>query len=212
MTILLLLVFGLFAQAQDETMQSCPLEEIAEGWKTKPIDNVVNGSFAVMLERFDQTWPTWMGKAIRDTMEKGLSKQVLDEETSLVVIVDAKNGYAEVNDGGTDGAYMSLCYWKRNNGHRLFAVRIGKPTEPFIDFVCFYDYDPAKKILTPEPEILKGYRWCDRKEYTQIFCKLPRTGKNIVVEDWGNDGPLLHTFTWDGMKPVLSKTEPFNPD
>ena len=206
------LVTLMTATAQDKYFETCPLPEIEEGWKTKTITNVINGSLGIMLERFDQTWPTWMGKAIRDTMEKGLSKQVLDEETSLVVIVDAKNGYAEVNDGGTDGAYMSLCYWKRNNGHRLFAVRIGKPTEPFIDFVCFYDYDPAKKILTPEPEILKGYRWCDRKDYTQIFCKLPRTGKNIVVEDWGNDGPLLHTFTWDGMKPVLSKTEPFNPD
>ena len=153
-----------------------------------------------------------MGRVIRETMEKGLSKQVLDEETSLVVTVDANNGFAEVNDGGTDGEYMSLCYWKRNNGHRLFAVCMGKPTDPFFDFACFYDYDPAKKTLTPEPEILKGYRWCDRKEFTQIFCKLPRKGKNVVVEEWGNDGPLSHTFTWDGMKPVLTKTEPMNVD
>ena len=74
--------------------------------------------------------------------------------------------------------------------------------------VCFYDYDPQKKMLTPEPDILKGYRWCDRKEFTQIFCHLPQTGKNIVVDEWGNDGPVQHTFTWDGMKPVYSKTAP----
>jgi len=200
------------AMAQDKYFETCPLTEIEEGWKTKTITNVINGSLGIMLERFDQTWPTWMGRVTRETMEKGLSKQVLDEETSLVVIVDVNNGYAEVNDGGTDGEYMSLCYWKRNNGHRLFAVCMGKPTDPFIDFVCFYDYDPAKKTLTPEPEILKGYRWCDRKEYTQIFCRLPRKGKNVVVEEWGNDGPLSHTFTWDGMKPVLTKTEPLKID
>ena len=199
------------AMAQVKYFETCPLTEIEEGWKTKTITNVINGSLGIMLERFDQTWPTWMGRVIRETMEKGLSKQVLDEETSLVVTVDAKNGYAEVNDGGTDGEYMSLCYWKRNNGHRLFAVRLGKPTDPFIDFVCFYDYDPAKKTLTPEPEILKGYRWVDREPYTQIFCRLPRTGKNIIVEDWGKDGPVLHTFTWDGMKPVYVKTEPYTP-
>jgi hypothetical protein len=199
--------------AQDKYFETCPLTEIEEGWKTKTITNVINGSLGIMLERFDQIWPTWMGRVTRETMEKGLSKQVLDEETSLVVIVDVNNGYAEVNDGGTDGEYMSLCYWKRNNGHRLFAVCMGKPTDPFIDFACFYDYDPAKKTLTPEPEILKGYRWCDRKEeYTQIFCRLPRKGKNIVVEEWGNDGPLSHTFTWDGMKPVLTKTEPLKID
>ena len=206
------LVSLMTAMAQDKYFETCPLTEIEEGWKTKTITNVINGSLGIMLERFDQTWPTWMGRVTRETMEKGLSKQVLDEETSLVVIVDVNNGYAEVNDGGTDGEYMSLCYWKRNNGHRLFAVRLGKPTDPFIDFVCFYDYDPVKKTLTPEPEILKGYRWSDRKEYTQIFCRLPRKGKNVVVEEWGNDGPLSHTFTWDGMKPVLTKTEPLKID
>ena len=206
MTILLLLVFGLFAQAQDETMQSCSLEEIAEGWKTKPIDNVVNGSFAVMLERFDQTWPTWMTRALRTTMKKGLAKEVLEEETALTVIVDARNGYVSVSDAGTDGEYMSACVWNRSNGHRLLAVCMGDPTDPFIEFICFYDYDPHRKILNPEPDILAGFRkWTARNPY---YLKLPRKGKNLVIDDWGEDGPLRHTFKWDGMKPVLSKTEP----
>ena len=203
--LLTLLWAGVSVQAQDKKF--CPLTEIEEGWKTKTIDNVINGSLGIMLERFDQTWPTWMVGEVRDAMEKGLSEVVLDEETSLTVTVDSKNGYVEVNDGGTDGEYMEACVWNRSNGHKLLAVRLGKPTDPFIDFVCFYDYDAAKKCLTPEPEILKGYRWVDRKPYTQVFCKLPKVGKNVVVEDWGNDGPLKHTFTWDGMKPVYSKTE-----
>jgi hypothetical protein len=33
-------------------------------------------------------------------------------------------------------------------------------------------------------------------------------GKGLIIEDWGKDGPLEHTFRWDGMKPVLSKTVP----
>ena len=41
------------------TVLAQSLEEIEKGWKTKTIDNVANGSFGVMLERFDQTWPTW---------------------------------------------------------------------------------------------------------------------------------------------------------
>lgn len=196
-------------QKQDKQFESCPLTVIEEGWKTHTIDNVINGSFGIMLERFDQTWPTWMVGQVRDAMEKGLSKVVLEEETSLVVTVDAKNGFAEVNDGGTDGEYMEACFWNRSNGHKLLAVRLGKPTDPCLDFVCFYDYDPAKKCLTPEPELLKGYRWADRKPYTQIFCKLPRVGKNVIVEEWGDGGPVHHTFTWDGMKPVYSKTEPY---
>ena len=55
------------------------LEDIDKGWSTKTISNVANGSIGVLLESFDKTWPTWMGKTIRNTMEKGLSKEVLDE-------------------------------------------------------------------------------------------------------------------------------------
>ena len=205
--------FSLFTiLAQDKEFESAPLDVIEKGWGTKTIDNVINGSLGIMLERFDQTWPTWMGGAIRETMEKGLAKEVLDEETALTVIVDTKNGYAAIDDAGTDGAYMSLCYWNRKNGHKLFAVRLGKPTDPCIDFVCFYDYDAQKKTLTPEPDILKGYRMRDKKEFTQIYAKLPRKGKTLLVDEWGEGGPVQHTFIWDGMKPVYSKTAPLKLD
>lgn len=192
---------------------STSLEDIDAGWATKPISNVANGNFATMLERFYQTWPTWMVRAVRDTMKKGLTKQVLDKDTELTVTVDQKNGFVSVGDGGTDGEYMSACYWNRSNGHKLLAVLLGSPTDPCIEVLCTYDYDPAKKMLTPEPEILKGYRWHDRKAYSQIFCNLPRKGKEITVDDWsGDDGPVRHTFKWDGMKPVYSKSEPLKLD
>lgn len=187
---------------------STSLEDIDAGWATKPISNVASGNFATMLERFYQTWPTWMVRAVRNTMKKGLAKQVLDKDTELTVTVDQKNGFVSVGDGGTDGDYMSACYWNRSNGHKLLAVLLGSPTDPCIEVLCTYDYDPAMKMLTPEPEILKGYRWHDRKAYSQIFCNLPRKGKEITVDDWsGDDGPVRHTFKWDGMKPVYSKSE-----
>ena len=187
---------------------STSLEDIDAGWATKPISNVANGNFATMLERFYQTWPTWMVRAVRNTMKKGLAKQVLDKGTELTVTVDQKNGFVSVGDGGTDGEYMSACYWNRSNGHKLLAVLLGSPTDPCIEVLCTYDYDPAMKMLTPEPEILKGYRLHDRKAYSQIFCNLPRKGKEITVDDWsGDDGPVRHTFKWDGMKPVYSKSE-----
>ena len=212
-SILLLLVMTVTAQAQGMKFESTPLEEIDKGWSTKTIDNVINGSLGIMLERFDQTWPTWMVGAVRNTMEKGLDKEVLDKETALTVTVDAKNGYVSVGDGGTDGEYMSACYWNRSNGHKLLAVLVGSPTDPCIEILCTYDYDPQKKALIPEPSILKGYRWGDRGAYQQIFCHLPKTGKNVLVDDWsGDDGPVQHTFTWDGMKPVYAKTAPLEFD
>ena len=208
----LVLMSVLTSVAQEKTFESTPLEVIEKGWGTKTIDNVINGSLGIMLERFDQTWPTWMGSTIRETMEKGLAKEVLDDETELTVTVDTKNGYAAIGDAGTDGAYMSLCYWNRSNGHKLFAVRLGKPTDPCLDFVCFYDYDAQKKTLTPEPDILKGYRWRDKKAFTQVFATLPKAGKNLLVDEWGEDGPVQHTFIWNGMKPVYAKTEPLKFD
>lgn len=188
------------------------LEDIDKGWPTKTISNVANGSIGVLLESFDKTWPTWMGKTIRNTMEKGLSKEVLDEETELTVIVDATNGYASLGDAGTDDSYMNACVWNRDNGHKLLAVCLGKPTDPCIEIVCFYDYNPQKKTLTPEPDILKGYRWNDKGEFPQIYCRLPRKGKDITIDDWCGNSPVRHTFTWNGMKPVYSKSEPINDD
>ena len=194
------------------TVAAQSLEDIDKGWASKPINNVVNGSLGIMLERFDQTWPTWMLRSVRNTMEKGLAKEVLDKETSLTVTVDSKNGYVSIGDGGTDGEYMSACYWNRPNGHKLLAVLLGSPTDPCIEVLCTYDYDPQKKMLTPEPDILKGYRWADRKEYSQLFINLPKQGKTVLVDEWGTGEPKRHTFNWDGMKPVYAKTEPLEVD
>lgn len=170
-SILLLLVMTMTAQAQEASFETTPLEVIDKGWSTKTIDNVINGSLGIMLERFDQTWPTWMVGAVRETMEKGLDKQVLDEETDLTVSIDSKNGFVSVGDGGTDGEYMSACYWNRPNGHKLLAVLVGKPTDPCIEVLCTYDYDPQKKALIPEPSILKGYRWGDKGDLVFYFNK-----------------------------------------
>ena len=82
-SILLLLVMTVTAQAQGRKFESTPLQVIDKGWSTKTIDNVINGSLGIMLERFDQTWPTWMVGAVRNTMEKGLDKEVLEDETAL---------------------------------------------------------------------------------------------------------------------------------
>ena len=212
-SIVLSFVTILTVQAQGKEFENTSLEGIDKGWAAKTIDNVINGSLGIMLERFDQTWPTWMVGVVRQTMEKGLAEEVLDEETELTVTVDTKNGFVSVGDAGTDGEYMSACYWNRPNGHKLLAVLMGKPTDPCIEVLCTYDYDPQKKALIPEPSILKGYRWGDKEEYQQIFCNLPRTGKNITVEDWsGEEGPVVHMFTWDGTKPVYAKTEPLEYD
>ena len=208
---ILLAAILVFFAGVETSAQNTSLEEIDKGWSTKTINNVANGSLATMLERFDQTWPTWMCNAIRKTMKKGLSTEVLDKETALTVTVDTKNGFVSLGDGGTDGEYLSACYWNRSNGHKLLAVLLGSPTDPCIEVLCTYDYDPQTKVLRPEPDILKGYRWGQRGN-NQVFVTLPHSGKNVEVRDWTDEGPVLHLFTWDGMKPVYEKSEPLYMD
>jgi len=199
----LLLLTGLLSVNCVLAQEPVGLEDIAKGWKTYPINNVANGSLGVMLERFDQAWPTWMVSSVRDAMEKGLSEMVLDEETERKVTVDAKNGYAEVSDAGTDGAYMSACVWNRPNGHKLLAVVLGKPTDPEIEFACFYDYDPQAKTLTPEPEIVEMLQ--QRLGDSPVRYGLPRKGKELRVRD--SSSGEVYVFAWDGMRPVFSKME-----
>lgn len=197
---------ALTMQAQDDrSFESCPLEVIAENWKNKTIEHVVNGSLGIMLEAFDKTWPTYVVAEARDVMEKGLEKYVdPNDETERTVINDAKNGYVEVSDAGTDSEYMSACVWNRSNGHRLFAVEIGKPTDPDINFVCFYDYDEYTWMLRPEPNILVGVPPLIR-EWQRSYV-LPRKGKDMMIVDYGSGVKRTHYLKWNGMKPVYRNT------
>ncbi len=192
------------ALAQDDPeFESCSLEQIYRDWAKVPIKNVLNSSLGIMLERFDQTWPTYSVEEARGTMEKGLSEEVLEEETDRRVVNDSKNGYVEVGDDGTDSQYMSACVWRRSNGHSLFAVHLGKPTDPEIDFVCFYDYNPQTKTLTPEPQILAGFKRKAAK--SQISHQLPQKGKTLRILEYKYSSIYVHEYEWDGMKPVFKR-------
>ena len=199
MTALLLMMLS--AQAQKDVVRNYLLEDIAKEWKTKTITNVPTGGLGIMLERFNQTWPTDVVGDACSVMEQGLAEKMLDEETGYKVINDAKNGYVEVSDYGTDGAYMSACVWRRTNGHRLFAVVIGKPTDPDIEFICLYDYDPQTKTLTPEPQINEVLTL--QVGDNHVSYNLPREGKNLIVLDY----PINYIFKWDGMNFIFDKTE-----
>ena len=196
-------------QAQNSrNFETSPLEQIQKEWSSVPIKNVVNGSLGIMLEAFDRTWPTYVVGDARSVMEQGLSEKMLDKETGYKVINDAQNGYVEVSDYGTDGMYMSACVWNRSNGHKLFAVCLGQPTDPCLDFVCFYDYDQQTKMMTPVTDVYKGFaRWTVDG---QMMHKLPRQGKDMVIYEYGYPQCYVHEFTWNGMKPVYKQTRADN--
>ena len=105
---------------------------------------------------------------------------------------------------------MRACYWTRSNGNRLLGIYFGGTNNyPGIHFVCFYDYDPKKHTLTPEPQIIDGFR---TTEDTKYYYDLPEEGKEFRISEFGERGHYIHTFKWDGMKPVLSQSEKIEED
>ena len=183
---------------------STRLTVIDKEWEHETLRGVADNSLGAMLDCFDKRWPTWMVKAARQTMKKGLRME-RNGDSKPVVFNDPKNGWVDVAMSGPAIAeFMNVCYWKRTNGHRLLGIYLGQPIEPSIHFVCFYDYDPQNRTLTPEPHIIDGYR---TTEETKFYYELPHEGKDFVILEFGPKGHLRHTFKWDGMKPVFSETK-----
>ena len=184
---------------------STDLEVIANEWETKPLSGVSDGSLATMLDCFNKEWPTWMLNAAIKTMKKGVVGRDTYNNEQIVVHNKPKNGWVEVTWWGDAERheFMKSCYWKRANGNRLLGIYFGG-IDNDLHFVCFYDYDTKKHTLTPEPQIIDGFR---TTEDTKFYYDLPEEGKDLKISEFGPRGYLIHTFKWDGMKPVLSKTE-----
>lgn len=187
--------------------QAASIQEIEAGWTKKVITNVPSGSLGVMLQRFQDTWPTTsVGEACR-AIKTGYHNA--DPEAGRIVVNDTKNGFIKIYDEavGSDNQYMSACAWNRSNKHRLLAVVIGQPVVPDKEIICFYDYDPQKHVLTPEPSILKGceHRFPD----SFVSYRLPRYGKTLLVaEQRGDEELCIHHYKWNGMQPVFDFSDP----
>ena len=83
---------------QTTAVQGVSIQSIKTGWKSKVITDVPTGGLGIMLERFDQTWPTSVGADVCQVMMTGMDEQVLDRTTNYKVTIDSKNGYAETSD------------------------------------------------------------------------------------------------------------------
>ena len=184
-------------------VQGVSIQTIKTGWKSKVINNVPTAGLGIMLERFDQTWPTSAVGDVCQVMQLGVAKKVLDQNDGYTEEVDAKNGYVESYTEGSNRQSMQACVWRRSNGHRLFAVVISQPVDPEMEIICFYDYDPQKHRLTPEPNAIGD--WLDRTARGDYSFTLPREGKELRIFD--SRDQLMHHFKWDGMRPVFDHTE-----
>ena len=201
------LISSMTAMGQDMFSGTTELEVIANEWENVTLRNVPDGSLATMLDCFNKKWPTWLLKAAVKTMKKGVAGRDTYNDGHIVVHNKPKYGFVSTDWYGQveRHEFMRACYWKRSNGHRLLGIYFGGTDKyPNTHFVCFYDYDVNKHTLTPEPQIIDGFRTTEDREF---YYDLPEEGKELQISEFGPQGHFIHTFKWDGMKPVLSKSE-----
>ena len=140
----------------------------------------------------------YMYESIQKAMicqEKG---QPLEKNETLTI--DLKNGflvYEEKHDEYL--TRIEMCYWNEEDGkHKLFACsrwsfENGKAILGQYDSLSFYRYDNATKKMsrcnTPGFDV----------EYLNKSYALPRTGKDITVTTWEDNGKKTQkTLKWNG--------------
>ncbi len=196
-----------------ETYQDMNMVKAGKGWAARPVKVKGGGAapgIVKLVQAFNKVWNVEVvEEVLRLAADPKFTRQV-DEEYDSETIVDRKNGYMCVDSGGTDGDYMEACVWRRDNGHRLFAIRMGGPTDPEIEVICFYDYDPATETLTPEASPVDTFT--PVSEFYNY--QLPHQGKDFIINEYlldEEDVTLQHIYTWDGQKLVYAKDRKVKP-
>ena len=141
--------------------------------------------------------------AIQQALEQ--RRKGLPQDKGVTLVVDEKNGYLLYEDRyeeDPENVYkMEMCFWNEADGkHKLFAfnnlaaVNDGKPVMTEVSDLLFFRYDNATKRMA----------YCEAPGFEVDYgCtySLPRTGKDIIVTKWGENGKTSKsTLKWNGRR------------
>ncbi len=191
------------------------IDQIQQTWTARSISGVQGGDILSLIRGLSDAMPS-----------KSLIRLLLhvDEqhlECEDIVDVDVKNGYVSMQEGlmcgngpdetdlmvsnAPEAESVQACVWKRTNGHRLLAVAFRQMSSACKTLLCFYDYDPAKRVLTPEKSLEHLFKPLFSTMSAEIA--LPKEGRQLVItEDFpGTYCPVVHRYDWDGMKPSVER-------
>ena len=127
--------------------------------------------------------------------EKG--RQLDDDET---LTLDTKNGFLVYEQKWDDYfSRLEMCFWNESDGkHKLFAENRmtysnGKPIlGQFDGFLFFRYYNSTKRMNHIDPP---GFD----SDFLNKSYALPRTGKDIIVTTWHEDGKKTQkALKWNG--------------
>ena len=179
--------------------------EVNSQWRTKTI-SVKNGGQSPdvikLLRAFNEALPTWVvGEVLKqaDHPAKGTRQSgtasIYEDEYDFRILIDRKNGYADLASE-TDINQMSACIWRKDNGHRIFAVSLYEQHDMPQNLLCWYDYDPQTQTMKPEKSPLDDFQ--PDVKGTPISWDLPMKGTDFTITEYFiGITNITHVYKWD---------------
>ena len=189
--------------------------EVNSQWRTKTI-SVKNGGQSPdvikLLRAFNEALPTWVvGEVLKqaDHPAKGTRQSgtasIYEDEYDFRILIDRKNGYADLASE-TDINQMSACIWRKDNGHRIFAVSLYEQHDMPQNLLCWYDYDPQTQTMKPEKSPLDDFQ--PDVKGAPISWDLPMKGTDFTITEYFiGITNITHVYKWDKEQFHLDHSE-----
>ena len=185
---------------------------IRDGWRGKTIETKNLGAqpnVMQLLRAFNEVWPSaGADSIIAEAGDRLFVSNDVTEGGSGKVFVDCEDfNVASYDHGDTGDQRTGARTYSRENGHTLFAMLLEQVNPEEIEFCCFYDYDPATGLLTPEAEPYADFKPQHEKSILTYWVTEGDYDQDIIIVETSPDDSyptLYHHFTFDGMKHVYS--------
>ena len=131
----------------------------------------------------------------------------IPQEEGVTLNIDQKNGFVLYESRQDESLVrIELCYWNEaDKKHKLIAYNVscfmdGKYDAGQYDGLRFYRYDNASKTMEGWYQDTGFEVEYMNDDGAWVSYALPRTGKDIVVTTWYENGPKQKTLKWDGRR------------
>ena len=201
--IMVLMTFAGSSSAQKTLDNS----EVNSQWRTKKIsvkDGGQTPDVVTLLRAFHQALPTWAVSQVlkqADHPAKGTRQSGTaaiwdgEEEDDYRILIDRRNGYADLASQ-TDIDQTAASVWRKDNGHRIFALSLFQQHGNPQNVLCWYDYDPQTQTMTPEKSPLDDFKPSAKGAF--VAYELPMTGTDFnIIEYYPSLPAITHVYKWN---------------
>ena len=201
--IMVLMAFAGSSSAQNTLDNS----EVNSQWRTKRIsvkDGGQTPDVVTVLRSFHQAMPTCAVSQVlkqADQTAKGTRQSGTaaiwdgEEEDDYRILIDRRNGYADLASQ-TDIDQTAASVWRKDNGHRIFALSLFQQHGNPQNVLCWYDYDPQTQTMTPEKSPLDDFKPSAKGAF--VAYELPMTGTDFnIIEYYPSLPAITHVYKWN---------------